>query len=77
MDEQPQTEEPKTQEPLTDTQYVSYLSFLVGYLYAALVRIQSSGQISAIQEHAIAKDLDTIRPTLERVYAESFRRPSG
>jgi len=76
MDEQPQTEESKTQEPLTDTQYVSYLSFLVGYLYAALVRIQSSGQISAIQEQAIEKDLKQIRPTLERVYAESFRRPA-
>jgi hypothetical protein len=74
MDEQPEFKEPLS---LSDIEYTSNLAFLVGFFYAALMGLRNSGQISRLMEENIDKQLEEVRPTLERVYAESFRRPSG
>jgi len=69
-----ETEEPR---PLTDTEYTSRLAFIVGFLYSALLDVRHSGQLTATQIAKIDASLDQIRPTLVRVYDESFRRPSA
>jgi hypothetical protein len=74
MDEQPEFKEPLS---LTDIEYTSHLAFLVGFLYAALLNLRHGGQLSRLMEEQIDNELKQVRPTLERVYAESFRRPSG
>jgi hypothetical protein len=60
---------------MTDEEYASKLSFLVGLLYGTILGVRNSGQISVNAELMIKDRLKYIEPILDQVYKEGMERP--